>query len=63
MQQLIEDYLLGKLKKNEIDKLWIIFISQPDWYEYFLIEYSIRRIGHINNMQLQKFKDIIDQSC
>lgn len=49
MQQLIEAYLLGRLEQKEIDELWMMMILQPDWYNYFLIEYSIRRIGYISN--------------
>ena len=36
MMQQIEDYVLGRLRPSEIDRLWIEFLKKPEWYSYFL---------------------------
>jgi len=35
MQEKIEKYVRGELSCEEVDELWAIFLSDPDWYEYF----------------------------
>ena len=36
MMQQIEDYVLGRLRPSEIDRLWIEFLKEPEWHSYFL---------------------------
>lgn len=53
MMKRIEDYLLGRLNRQEIDELWIEFIKDPEWFDLFEIEASLRHIARqvgINNV-------------
>lgn len=38
MQENIQRYIRGELSPGEIDQLWIEFIRDPEWYDYFLTE-------------------------
>ena len=36
MQQRIETYISEGLPPDEENKLWIEFLRNPDWYDYFI---------------------------
>lgn len=36
----IEAYILGKLNESEVDELWVEFLKEPEWYDYFEIDYD-----------------------
>jgi len=36
IQEKIEMYIRGELSANQIDLLWIEFLKDPDWYDYFI---------------------------
>jgi len=38
----IEAYILGDMSDQEIDLLWIEFLRDPEWYDFFETELSIR---------------------
>jgi len=44
IQRQIENYILGKLTANEIDKLWTEFLNVPEWYDYFITEIHLRAL-------------------
>jgi len=31
----IENYIQGELIQTEIEQLWIEFLKNPEWYDYF----------------------------
>lgn len=35
LQQTIDQYIKGELSQDEIDELWIEFLKQPEWYDWF----------------------------
>ena len=37
-QKEIVKYIRGDLSHKEVDKLWIKFLKDPEWYKYFEIE-------------------------
>ena len=45
MQQRIETYIRKGLPPGEEDQLWIEFLKDPEWYDYFIIELHLRAIG------------------
>lgn len=38
IQKQIVKYIRGDLTDKEVDKLWVIFLKDPEWYDYFEIE-------------------------
>lgn len=35
IQQQIERYINGDLSEVQEDELWIVFLKDPDWFNYF----------------------------
>lgn len=49
MQKRIEKYILEGLPPDEEDELWVLFLENPNWFKYFMIELTIRSIGSLQN--------------
>lgn len=43
-QQQVKQYIRGKLSDKEIDKLWVRFLTVPEWYDYFETELHLTAI-------------------
>lgn len=49
VMQRIERYILNRLNPEEIDELWLLFVQDPEWYEFFKTELHLRNMvkkGH-----------------
>lgn len=51
----IDSYLKGKLRRDEIDDLWLEFLKKPELYDYFEIEL------HLKNLILKNQSDVLDR--
>jgi len=40
--QTIENYVLGNTSPAEIDEVWLLFLKDPELFEYFLTELHLR---------------------
>lgn len=40
----IQKYILGKLTEDEVDTLWMNYLHQPVWYDYFITELTAKRV-------------------
>lgn len=40
----IQKYIHGKLTDDEIDRLWMNFLHQPIWYDYFITELTSKKV-------------------
>jgi len=49
IHQQIEDYIKGHLTKEEIDHLWMNFLYQQVWYDYFITELTAHSISPSTN--------------
>lgn len=47
---MIDAYLNHQLTRKEIDILWVRFLQNPAWFEYFEIDLHLRSV--INKSQL-----------
>ena len=45
MQEKIEQYIQGELTSYEEDELWVEFLKDSSWYEYFDTRLHIVAIG------------------
>lgn len=36
VQEQIERYVRGELSEEEEEKLWILFLAESEWYDYFI---------------------------
>lgn len=43
-QREIEQFIRGKLSIDEIDSLWIKFLENSEWFDYFETELHLRAI-------------------
>lgn len=44
MQTKIERYIREGLPPGEEDQLWIEFLKDPEWYDYFIVELHLRAL-------------------
>lgn len=44
IHQKISDYIHGKLSDEEVDQLWMNFLHQPVWYDYFITELTAKNL-------------------
>lgn len=40
-QRIIWKYLHGNLTIYEADRMWALFIKEPEWYDYFVMEAAL----------------------
>lgn len=45
LQQTIETYIREGLPLGDEDQLWIEFLKDPEWFDYFITEIHLRSIG------------------
>ena len=45
IQKRIQAYINGNLSQQQIDELWIEFLKDPDWYDYFITELHLIALG------------------
>lgn len=55
----IEQYIQGELSQGEIDDLWILFIQNPEWYDWFETELHLRSL--IKKGKKPTFYDAADE--
>jgi hypothetical protein len=47
MQEKIERYILGRIGPEEELELWIRFLEDREWFNYFIIELHLRSFNRL----------------
>ncbi len=55
----IRQYIEGQLSDDEIDRLWMNYLHQPIWYDYFITELTAKKVIHTHSSNEHTYVDAL----